>query len=381
MEQARLSLISYGSHKEKYSKAIMQPGAEIPLHIPLVAGKVHIGTQASPTLMSVTLQQIDAGVSRTHCIIERTTHLPKPTWTITDMSTNGTYINDERCEFGKSYPVPNMCVIVFGDPSISALRYQFSVGMGVELGKRTRAEAGKATPVLVPAEAIEDSEVKRAKLPPPPSDSSFDQLRSLSTLFHKSLPPVLLAAPFLCAYCQHPFVAPLDLPCKHIICFLCFDSVHFQGKKRTCDVCNGEVDQFRLPLCNLTLQQRLKNAAPPASLGLLTDVEQIISQREVYILKILRLREAGYAQSLRESQEPLFSQNLSQDYLRILVTRLKTLSPSKKSILLRSKGLDPASIDRADERELTLVLDRLELGDGGKTVEEKRETLRRLVGN
>lgn len=371
MEQARLSLVSYGPHKEKYQKAKLQPGADIPLHVPLSTAKLHIGAIPSSTLMSVTMQQIDAGLSRTHCIIERTLGEGKPSWYLTDMSTNGTYIDDVRCEFGKPCLLTNMSVVVFGDPQVSALRYQFSTG--AELGKRQRE--GRTTPVLVDAKRLFPIEEKQ-------TNGQDDQFANLQTM-EKVLRRAIQQKPedTLCAHCKEIVILPLDLPCKHIICFLCYDIAIFQGQKSQCEVCKRPLEAYKLPVPNLTLQQRFKDSASAGVLALLRPLEQAISQRETHILRILRLREAGYQKAIRESREPLDSPFLSSDYLDIFTRRLRVLSPAHKSSLLRAQGLTENTIERAEERHISLIVSRLCLEEPGDTTEEKRKTLLRLIGN
>lgn len=368
MEQARLSLISYGPHKEKFQRAKLQPGSDIPLHIPLSSTKVHLGTVPSPTLMSVTLQQVDAAVSRTHCVIERTLGEGKPAWHLTDMSTNGTYLNEERCEFGKTYLLASLDEVVLGDPQVSALRYQFSVG--TELGKRQRE--GRTTPVVVEAKRTAPLEAR-----PDPSLDELGSLRSMDKVLRRALEPKPNDS--LCAYCQRIAISPLDLPCKHTVCFLCYDHRNFQTHKAACEVCSEPLDAYKLPASSPNLQERLKDSASPSVLALLRPLEEAIAEREMHILRVLRLRETGYQKAVRESKEPLDSPFLSAEYLELFSRKMRAVSPGHKQALLRAQGLSEGAIERADERQLSLMLARLKVDNRGETLEEKRAALMRFL--
>ena len=313
---------------------------------------------------------MDAAISRTHCVIERTIGDGKPAWYLTDMSTNGTYLNNERCEFGKAYLLTNMCEVVLGDPQVSALRYQFS--MGAELGKRERE--GRTTPVIV--------ETKRTVPLASKPELDVEELHSLQSM-DKVLRKALETKPgdTLCAYCELIAISPLDFPCKHTVCFLCYDMRNFQLHKSTCEVCNESLEAYKLPASNPTIQERIKNSASPSVLALLRPLEQAIAQREMHILRVLRLRETGYQKAVRESKEPLDSPFLSAEYLELLNRKMRTVSPEQKAALLRAQGLNESAIEKADERQLNLILTRLKVEDKGETIDEKRAALARLISS
>jgi hypothetical protein len=93
------------------------------------------------------------------------------------------------------------------------------------------------------------------------------------------------------------------------------------------------------------------------------------------------LRETGYQKAVRESKEPLDSPFLSAEYLELLNRKMRTVTQEHKAALLRAQGLNEGAIEKADERQLNLMLARLKVEDRGETIAEKRAALARLISS
>jgi FHA domain len=374
MKLGKLCLVFDEENSIRIKKALEIEKPEIPDFIVINKEPIWLGI-APCEKDSIIIRHGQAGISRKHSLIHWEKHeRGKDQWYITDCSSNGTIVNDKRIPRDLKTELNQGDVIVFGDPTISALRYRFIL-------------AAEDTPLKRALDCSANSSVKKKKTNLSASTSTTGSAGNVSeTEIHElfnalhAMDNELVGSKeeFLCIQCRKVCFFPIFFKCYHNICFLCYYTKIYNQSSQ-CPKCNRNIYKNHYPYRNYLLMEAIEKKLDKEALDGVMILDRIITRIEKKIQHEIRGRSHAKNIMEMESQLPIYSYIWSPDHESQFRDSFSQMTKEEKVENLIAKGLSMEFIKKADEEEIDLVMNRLEIFDPVLSLEEKKNILENLI--